>query len=75
MNKIALITSRRDVELLLKGESNIMIGVKSEELVTNSLTESIKLHSQPYMSKMDLIDKLKTKLIYLINLNYFFRYN
>ncbi len=57
---IATRMGSRAVELLINGQFNIMIGVKGEELVTNSLIESIKLHSQPYMSKMYLIDKLKT---------------
>ena len=58
---IATRMGSRAVDLLLKGLSNVMIGVKGEELVTNSLMDSIKLHNQPDMSKMDLIDKLKTK--------------
>jgi 6-phosphofructokinase 1 len=49
------------VELLIKGESNIMIGVFGEDLSTCSIEQGIKEHATPMMSKLDLLKTLRTQ--------------
>ena len=49
------------VELLIKGESNIMIGVFGEDLCTCSIEQGIKEHATPMMSKLDLLKTLRTQ--------------
>lgn len=49
------------VELLMKGESNIMIGVFGENLSTCSIEQGIKEHATPMMSKLDLLKTLRTQ--------------
>ena len=49
------------VELLLEGESNVMIGVYGEELRTCSIEKGIKEHASPEKSKIDLVKKLRTQ--------------
>ncbi len=58
---IATRMGSRSVEMLLEGKTQLMIGVKGEELVYSSIAESIKLHGRPDLSKIELIDKLKTR--------------
>lgn len=58
---IATRMGSRAVELLVEGKNKLMIGVKGDDLVYNSIAESIKLHSQPDMSKIELIEKVKTR--------------
>ena len=49
------------VELLIQGESNIMIGVFGEDLSTCSIEQGIKEHATPMMSKLDLLKTLRTQ--------------
>lgn len=49
------------LELLLEGKSKLMIGVKGDNLVTHTIEKSIKLHSKPDISKLSLLEKLRTK--------------
>jgi 6-phosphofructokinase 1 len=49
------------VELLRNGESNKMIGVNGEEIVTCSIEDGIKKSSVPNLSKLDLLKQLRTK--------------
>jgi len=49
------------VHLLIKGVSETMLGVIGENLVTTPLVESIKKHSTPDLSKLDLLKILQTK--------------
>ena len=49
------------VELLLEGTSRCMIGVDGERLVTCSITDGIKQHALPDLSKLQLIAKLRTR--------------
>lgn len=49
------------VELLIKGESNIMIGVFGEDLSTCSIEQGIKEHATPMISKLDLLKTLRTQ--------------
>jgi 6-phosphofructokinase 1 len=49
------------IELLMNGESNIMIGVFGENLSTCSIEQGIKEHATPMMSKLDLLKTLRTQ--------------
>lgn len=49
------------IELLIKGATKQMIGLKGEDLIYTSLHESTKLHSQPDMAKITLLENLQTK--------------
>lgn len=49
------------VELLHSGESNIMIGVKGEDLVTSLISECVKQHAVPDLNKLKLLQTLRTK--------------
>ncbi len=49
------------VELLMNGKSRCMIGADGERLVTCSITDGIKQHALPDMSKLELIGKLRTQ--------------
>jgi 6-phosphofructokinase 1 len=48
------------VNLLVKGKSKLMIGVQGEKFVLTPLSESIKLHSQPDLTKTELLNNLRT---------------
>lgn len=48
------------VELLLQNQTKVMIGVDGERIVLNLLEKSIKLHSQPDISKLKLIQQLRS---------------
>jgi 6-phosphofructokinase 1 len=49
------------VELLMKGESDVMIGVYGENLSTCSIAQGIKEHAVPEQSKIELLKKLRTQ--------------
>ena len=49
------------VDLLIEGVSETMIGVSGEKMITTPLMESIKKHSSPDLSKLDLLKILQTK--------------
>lgn len=49
------------VELLMNNKTNLMVGIKGEDLVTCSIEEGIKENSIPDLSKIKLIAKLRTK--------------
>lgn len=49
------------VELLWKNISNVMIGVEGENLVTCSIMDGIKKHTSPDLSKLELMERLRTK--------------
>lgn len=49
------------VEQLVKGVSNIMIGVKGEELITSSIESGIKFESTPDLGKLELLRNLRTQ--------------
>ena len=48
------------VDLLRIGLSNITIGIKGDSLVTINITDSIKEHSSPNMSHLDLLGRLRS---------------
>lgn len=48
------------VELLMEGQSNIVIGIKGDELVTCSIESAIKIHATPDLSKLTLLSMLRT---------------
>lgn len=49
------------VELLLNGETKKMIGVQGEKLQAISIEKAMKMHSSPELSKLDLMDRMRTK--------------
>lgn len=49
------------VEQLIKGASNVMIGVRGEELITNSIASGIQFESAPNLDKLDLLRNLRTQ--------------
>ncbi len=51
----------RAVELLIKGKTKLMIGMKGEEFIYTILAESIKLNSQPDLTKIELLEQLRTR--------------
>lgn len=48
------------VGLLLNGKSGIALGSKGEEIVLTSLTDAIRLKSEPALSKLELLKYLRT---------------
>tara|TARA_B110000285_G_scaffold211446_1_gene254133 strand:+ start:7 stop:1002 length:996 start_codon:yes stop_codon:yes gene_type:complete len=48
------------VELLLKGESNIMIGSNGDRLIHLPITDAIKIIAKPDLTKLDMLTKLRT---------------
>lgn len=48
------------VEMLISGESNKMIGVNGDKLVTHPIEKSIKQHDKPDISKLNLLESLRT---------------
>ncbi len=57
---IATRSGIRAVELLLNGESNLMVGVKSDELVTVSIDDAIDKSALPNLDKEAILKKLLT---------------
>lgn len=49
------------VELLMKGISNKMVGIKADELITVELKDAIEKHAIPNLEKEDILKKLLTK--------------
>jgi hypothetical protein len=49
------------IDLLLKGNSGVMIGSKGDELITTSLIDATKLHNSPNLEDMKLIHSLLTR--------------
>lgn len=49
------------VEQLANGVSNMMIGVKGEELITISIETGIKFESSPDLAKLELLRNLRTQ--------------
>lgn len=49
------------VELLMKGISNKMVGIKADELITVDLKDAIEKHAIPNLEKEDILKKLLTK--------------
>lgn len=49
------------VEMLINGVSNVMIGVKGEELITSSIESGIKFDSAPNLDKLGLLRNLRTQ--------------
>jgi 6-phosphofructokinase 1 len=49
------------VEQLIKGASNVMIGVRGEELITSSIASGIQFESAPNLDKLDLLRNLRTQ--------------
>lgn len=49
------------VELLNTGKSNVMIGVKGEDIVTSSIKKCVKQHAVPDLNKLQLLEVLRTK--------------
>jgi 6-phosphofructokinase 1 len=48
------------VELLLSGKSDLMVGSKGETLVTLPLDQAIKLHPQPDLERLKMLQNLRT---------------
>ncbi len=48
------------VNLLISGETNRMIGINGEKLVNHPIEKSIKQHDKPDISKLILLDSLRT---------------
>jgi len=48
------------VELLLDKKSNLMVGIFGDKLKTCSIYKSIKEHALPELTKLDLLEKLRT---------------
>lgn len=57
---IATRSGIRAVELLLEGKSNLMVGIKSDELVTVSIDDAIDKSAQPNLDKESILKKLLT---------------
>lgn len=49
------------VDLLMKGQSNIAIGIKGQNLVTCPISNAIKEHAEPNLEYLKLIEVLRTK--------------
>jgi 6-phosphofructokinase 1 len=49
------------VELLIKGETQLTIGVKGNDLIVCSIAEAIKEHGTPNLEYLKLIEDLRTK--------------
>lgn len=49
------------IELLLKGEKNLKIGSKGEELISNSLVKDSTISAELDLEKLNLLKKLQTK--------------
>lgn len=48
------------VELLLSGKSDLMVGSKGEALVTLPLDQAIKMHPQPDLERLKMLQNLRT---------------
>ncbi len=48
------------VELLIRGESNVMIGSNGDKLVYLPIKEAIKIISKPDLTKLEMLTKLRT---------------
>ena len=48
------------VELLLNGESNIMIGSNGDRLVHHPITDAMKIIAKPDLTKLDMLTNLRT---------------
>jgi 6-phosphofructokinase 1 len=57
---IATRSGVKAVELLRAGESGLMVGVKSDQLVTITIKDAIEKHATPDVSKEDLLQILRT---------------
>ncbi len=49
------------VDLLIGGKSNLMIGSKGDRIITDYIEKGIKLHAQPDLHKLHLLDRLRTR--------------
>ncbi len=49
------------VELLMEGKTNVIIGMDGEEMVLSSIQSGIKQHPTPDLTKLKLLEKLRTK--------------
>jgi 6-phosphofructokinase 1 len=49
------------VELLMEGKNNLIIGMNGENMVLSSIQSGIKQHPIPDLSKLKLLEKLRTK--------------
>lgn len=49
------------IELLLDGKTNLMIGVEGESIITRCIEEGIKKDAIPDLSKLKLLEELRTK--------------
>ena len=58
---IATRMGAKAVELLREGESKKMVGIDGEKIVTCSIEDGIKKSSVPNLSKLDLLEQLRTK--------------
>lgn len=58
---IATRMGAHSVELLMKGESNLMVGVYGDKLSTCSIFDSINKNAVPELTKLDLLEKLRTQ--------------
>jgi len=57
---IATRSGIKAVELLREGKTNLMVGIKSDELVTISIDDAIDQSSTPNLEKEDILRKLLT---------------
>lgn len=57
---IATRSGIKAVELLREGNSNLMVGIKSDELVTISIDDAIDKSATPNLDKEDILKKLLT---------------
>lgn len=58
---IATRMGAKAVELLLEGVTNKMVGMQGDALVIGSIEDGIKKESSPDLSKLELLEQLRTK--------------
>lgn len=58
---IATRMGAKAIELLLDGKTNLMIGVEGESIITRCIEEGIKKDAIPDLSKLKLLEELRTK--------------
>jgi 6-phosphofructokinase 1 len=57
---IATRSGIKSVELLLEGKTNLMVGIKSDDIITISIDDAIDKSSTPNLDKEDILKKLLT---------------